>query len=226
MSRPAGPPLRFGILGPLEVDDAGRRLDLGRPKQRVLLAVLLIHANSVVSVDKLVDDLWAGRPPEDAYAALQVQVSRLRRALAGGAERRVTVESRKPGYLLRVDPGCLDSARFEQLVKGACDAMAGASPGPAMAQLDQALQLWRGPALAEFADEPFAMSEAARLEELRLVAQEERVALPHPSTPGGGGAPPGARARLGAARQCWPPGPRTRDRDAHNRPGLLPDGGG
>jgi len=163
--------VRFGILGPLEVDDDGRRLDLGRPKQRALLALLLVHANRVVSVDKLVDDLWAGRPPEDASAALQVQVSRLRRALAAGGDARVTLESCKPGYVLRVEPGALDAERFERLVKDACDA----PPAQALTLLDEALALWRGPALAEFADETFAMSEAARLEELRLAAQEERV---------------------------------------------------
>ncbi len=167
--------MRFGILGPLQVDDDGRRLDLGRPKQRALLALLLIHANSVVSVDKLVDDLWAGHPPDDASAALQVQVSRLRRALAEGAGGAVVVENRKPGYVLHVAPEDLDAQRFRRLVAGAGDAMAGDTPEQALALLDEALGLWRGPALAEFADEPFAMSEAARLHELRLVAEEERV---------------------------------------------------
>ncbi len=168
--------MRFGILGSLEVEDGGRRLDLGRPKQRALLAMLLIDANSVVSVDRLVDELWAGQPPDDGAGALQVQVSRLRRALAGGSgDGRGVLESRKPGYVLHVAEGALDAARFEELLRHAVDALAGARPSEALAYLDEALGLWRGPALAEFADETFARSEAARLEELRLTALEERV---------------------------------------------------
>ncbi|HEX2048848.1 MAG TPA: BTAD domain-containing putative transcriptional regulator [Acidimicrobiales bacterium] len=163
--------MRFGILGPLEADDGGRRLDLGRPKQRALLAILLMHANSVVSSDRLADDLWAGEPPEDGSGALQVQVSRLRKALGG----RVQVESRKPGYVLHVPPDALDARRFEALVDEARRAMGDGHPALALPLLDDALGLWRGPALAEFADQPFAMAEAARLEELRVVAVEERV---------------------------------------------------
>ncbi|HEV3497443.1 MAG TPA: BTAD domain-containing putative transcriptional regulator, partial [Actinomycetes bacterium] len=159
--------MRFGIPGPLEASDGGRLLDLGRPKQRALLAILLIHANTVVSADKLVDDLWAGEPPDDGFGALQVQVSRLRKALDG----KITVESRKPGYVLHVNPDALDARRFKALV----DAARSAEPGSALRLLDDALALWRGPALAEFADQPFAMAEAARLEELRIVAVEERV---------------------------------------------------
>jgi len=162
--------VRFGILGPLEVGEGGRPLDLGRPKQRALLANLLIHANAVVSVDKLVDDLWAGEPPDDPSAALQVQISRLRRVLG-----RTAVESRKPGYVLHVGPGELDAERFETLTGQAGAAAAGGRPGRALALLDDALALWRGRALAEFADEPWAMAEAARLEELRLTATEARV---------------------------------------------------
>ncbi|MGI8810582.1 MAG: AfsR/SARP family transcriptional regulator [Acidimicrobiales bacterium] len=93
------------------MDDDGRGLDLGRPKQRALLALLLIHAGSVVSTDKLADDLWAGEPPDDPGAALQVQVSRLRKVLGAGA-----VESRRPGYCLAVAGNELDAVRFERLV--------------------------------------------------------------------------------------------------------------
>ena len=163
--------MEFRILGPLEVEDDGRQLDLGRPKQRALLALLLVSANAVVSADRLVEELWAGRPPEDASAALQVQVSRLRRALGGPG----VVESRRPGYVLHVDPGHLDAARFESWAGEARALLARGAAEPARALLERALALWRGPALAEFADQPFALPEAARLEELRLVAEEERV---------------------------------------------------
>jgi DNA-binding SARP family transcriptional activator/tetratricopeptide (TPR) repeat protein len=165
------------ILGPLEVEDGGRRLDLGRPKQRALLALLVVHAGEVVSADRLVEELWAGRPPDDAGAALQVQVSRLRRALApmGGAGQAPTIESRRPGYVLHVGSGWVDAARFETLLAQGRELSARGAPERAVLVLDQALALWRGAALVEFADQPFAMSEAARLEELRLVAHEERV---------------------------------------------------
>ncbi|HTJ76458.1 MAG TPA: BTAD domain-containing putative transcriptional regulator [Acidimicrobiales bacterium] len=167
--------MELRILGPLEVEDGGRRLDLGRPKQRALLALLVVHAGEVVSADRLVEELWAGRPPEDAAAALQVQVSRLRRALAAGEGAAATIESRRPGYVLHVGSGHVDAQRFETLLAQGRDLLARGVPDRAAAALDQALALWRGPALVEFADQPFAMSEAARLEELRLVAQEERV---------------------------------------------------
>lgn len=158
--------MRFRILGPLEVDDGERPLDLGRPKQRALLALLLVHAGAVVSADKLADDLWAGEPPEDPAAALQVQVSRLRKVLGAAA-----VESRKPGYRLAVEAGDVDAARFDALVAQARQA----PPAEAVTLLDEALALWRGPALAEYAAEPWALPEAVRLEELRLTALEERA---------------------------------------------------
>ena len=167
--------MEFRILGPLEAEDAGRVLDLGRPKQRALLALLLVHANTLVSADRLVEELWAGQPPDNAAGALQVQVSRLRRALSDGGDGGPgSLESRKPGYVLHVGPGGLDAERFEAALTQARD-VAARSPERAVSFFDQALGLWRGPALAEFADQPFAMAEAARLEELRLVAREERV---------------------------------------------------
>ena len=162
----------FRILGPLEVVSEGRALDLGRPKQRALLAMLLLAPGKVVSSDRLVDDLWDGRPPADASGALQVQVSRLRQVLGPGV-----LESRRPGYVLDVDPATVDAVRFERLVDRATAALAGGRPDPAAASatLSQALALWRGSALAEFADRTFAQGEAARLEELRLAAAETWV---------------------------------------------------
>lgn len=160
----------FRILGPLEVVHGGRALDLGRAKQRALLAMLLLAPGKVVSADRLVDDLWDGDPPADAAGALQVQVSRLRQVLGAGV-----VESRRPGYLLDIDPETVDAVRFERLAEQGTTALAQGRPEAASTTLDQALALWRGPALAEYADRPFAMAEAARLEEVRLGATEAWV---------------------------------------------------
>ncbi len=169
--------MQFRILGPLQVEHEGRPLDLGRPKQRALLALLLVHAGHLVSTDRIVEDLWHGDPPTDASAAVQVQVSRLRQVLAAGGTDGGSplLESRKPGYVLHVGGDDLDAARFERLVDDGRRATADARPEAAAARLTEALALWRGAALADFADEPFAVAEAARLEELRLTAWEERA---------------------------------------------------
>jgi WD40 repeat protein/serine/threonine protein kinase len=148
--------MEFRILGPLDVVADGKALDLRGRKQRALLAVLLLEANRVVSSDRLIEALWEERPPETAEKALRVHVSQLRKLL--GKER---LETRAPGYLLRVGPDELDLARFLRLRDEA--------------KLEQALTLWRGPPLADFASEGFAQAEIARLEELRLAALEERI---------------------------------------------------
>jgi DNA-binding SARP family transcriptional activator len=149
----------FRILGPLEVLEDDRALPLGGARQRALLAILLTRANEVVSTDRLIDDLWGEAPPRTALNTLQYYVSQLRKLL--GADRIVT---QPPGYAIRVEPDELDLARFEGLVQG------GGGEGAR-----DALALWRGPALADFAYEEFAQAEAARLEELRLAALEQRV---------------------------------------------------
>jgi DNA-binding SARP family transcriptional activator len=162
--------MEFGILGPLEVrDDRGALVRVPGAKERALLADLLVHAGRVVSADRLVEDLWGGRPPGHPANTLQGRVSALRRAL-GPAGARLVV-TRLPGYVLEVDPGRVDGVRFERLV---AEAQALAPPeGPRAARLlEAALGLWRGAALVEFADQPWAQVEAARLEELRLAAQE------------------------------------------------------
>jgi predicted ATPase/DNA-binding SARP family transcriptional activator/class 3 adenylate cyclase len=157
--------MEFRLLGPVEVIEHGRPLVLGA-RQRALLAVLLVHANEVVSAERLIDAVWRGEPPATAPTALQVHVSRLRKLL--GVQRIVT---RAPGYQLLVGAGELDSARFERLL--------------ADARAEDALALWRGRPLAEFESEPWAASEAARLQELRLAAEEERIE----TLLGGGGSP-------------------------------------
>jgi DNA-binding SARP family transcriptional activator len=155
----------FRILGPLEVAAAdGEPLHLGGQKQRALLAVLLLHANEVVSTDFLIDALWGDHPPRTATTSLQNSISALRKLL--GADLLVT---RAPGYRLVVDPETIDLVRFERLVASA----RGSEPEERSALLREALALWRGEPLAEVAFEPFAVAEARRLDELRLAALEE-----------------------------------------------------
>jgi DNA-binding SARP family transcriptional activator len=166
--------VEFRILGPLEVVHEGRSLALGGGRERTLLALLLISANQAVSVERLAEDLWAGRPPEGANHALRVYVSRLRKSLreAGGDEMLVT---QPLGYVARVEADALDAARFEALVaRGREEAGKGDHQGAA-ATLREALALWRGPALADLADAPVARAEGGRLEEARFSALEERV---------------------------------------------------
>ena len=171
--------VQFRLLGPLEARDGERRVELGRPKQRVLLAVLLVHANHVVSVDRLVEELWGAGPPPQAAASLQTYVSNLRRALEPGrparAPSRVLV-SQPPGYRLVVSAGDLDAARFAALAGEGHRLLEAGRPAAAAGVLREGLGLWRGPALAEVADEGFAQAERNRLEELRVAALEDRLA--------------------------------------------------
>jgi predicted ATPase/DNA-binding SARP family transcriptional activator len=162
--------LEFRILGPLEVLRDGTLLVLGPHKQRALLALLLLEANRVVSSDRLAEELWAGRPPPAAPKTLRSYVSRLRRLVGEGV-----VQSRPPGYVLEIEPGQLDADRFERLLGEGRQAQADGDAERAAACLREGLELWRGKALADFVDEPFARVEAARLEELRLEAVEERA---------------------------------------------------
>jgi DNA-binding SARP family transcriptional activator len=163
--------MEFRILGPLEVVDGGDRLALGTAKQRALLAALVLRPNEIVSTDRLIDDLWGERPPDTAAKVLQVYVSQLRKVLVED-DRLLT---RAPGYLLRVSPGELDAHQFELLVDEGRRALAAGEPRQAASKLRSALALWRGPALADLAFEPFAQSEIARLEERRLAAVTERI---------------------------------------------------
>ena len=166
----------FRILGPLEVADGERLLPLGGGKQRALLAVLLLHRNEVVSTDRLIDDLWRDDPPATAAKIVQNSVSQLRRALLGaGQTGEAVLVTSGHGYALRVRPGELDVDRFEQLLDAGRRALATGAPEEARDRFRDALALWRGPALADFAFEDFAQGEIARLEERRLAAVEERI---------------------------------------------------
>jgi DNA-binding SARP family transcriptional activator/ABC-type branched-subunit amino acid transport system substrate-binding protein/streptogramin lyase len=171
--------LQFGILGPLEVSDEGRRVEIGGHKQRALLASLLLHANEVVSLDRLIDELWGETPPPTAAKTLQAQVSRLRRSLNGdedpAAHMRGPLQTRGHGYVLTVEPGQVDADRFQGMLEEARRARAEGNPEEAAEELRSALALWRGPALADFTYESFAQTEIARLDELQLTALEERI---------------------------------------------------
>ena len=168
--------MEFRILGPLDVVEDGRSLELGGPKQRALLAALLLRANEVVSQDALIDDLWGATPPATAAKTLQAYVSRLRKALAEESrERPIALETKGHGYVLRVPAGSLDADAFQRGLTDGRQALARDEPTLAAELLREALDLWRGPALADLAYESFAQPEIARLEELRLTALEERI---------------------------------------------------
>ena len=157
------------VLGPLEVVRDGDQVRLGSTQQRRLLAALLVHANDVVSSDRLIDVLWGDDAPRSATHTLQTLLSRLRAAL--GDDR---LETRPPGYRLRVATVEVDASRFEELVRVGLGAAE--RPEVALRAFDEALGLWRGSPYAEFATEEFAAAEMARLSELRARAIEERSA--------------------------------------------------
>ena len=161
--------LRFRLLGPLEVERGGIRLDLGPRKQRAVLALLLLEANRVVPSERLIDELWGDTPPETARSALQVYVSRLRKALG---EDGASLRTQPPGYVLELEPGALDLQAFTALRAEARDA---SEPARAAEALHEALALWRGAPLAELDGAPFGTAAAAQLEEQRLGALEDRI---------------------------------------------------
>src|SRR5215211_2145968 len=165
----------FRILGPLEVYDGDRPLRLAGARQRALLALLLLHANEVVSRDRLIDELWGADGGRDASKALQVAVSRLRRALGCDSGADQVLITRRPGYELRVEPGGLDLERFERLSDEGRAALEAGDARLASALLRQALELWRGPPLADIAYESFAQAEIQRVEELRMRTLEDRL---------------------------------------------------
>ncbi|MEU1720745.1 BTAD domain-containing putative transcriptional regulator [Nonomuraea sp. NPDC005692] len=164
--------LTFTALGPFHAWSDGVPLDLGGQRQRAVLARLLVAGGRAVPVHTLIDELWPGDPPAQALSTIQGYVSRLRRALEPGRAPREEAEvlvSAAPGYALRAAPDQVDSWRFESLVKTE------GPPPQVWAAMESALGLWRGPALAEFAELTWAATEAGRLEELRLIAVERRA---------------------------------------------------
>jgi DNA-binding SARP family transcriptional activator len=167
--------IEFSVLGPLEARAGGKLLSLGGPKQRALLAILLLNANRVVSRERLIDELFGDEAPSSAQHALRVQVSRLRKTLAVAGDDEPRLETRPPGYLLRVEDGGLDLHRFERLLAEGQRALERAQPEQAAPTLRAAEALWRGRALADLELEPFVRVDVERLDELRILATEERI---------------------------------------------------
>jgi DNA-binding SARP family transcriptional activator len=169
--------MEFRILGPLEALDEGRVVALGGSRQRALLAVLLLHRGETLSTERLIDELWGERAPATAAKTVQVYISRLRKALAGGEGNGSAgvVATREHGYELELDPERLDAHRFERLLAQGKSELAAGRPERAVAALERALSLWRGPPLADLAYEPFAQREIARLDALRVAALEQLI---------------------------------------------------
>ena len=163
------PHVELRLLGPIEVERDGVASALGGQKPRALLAVLALESGRVVSVDRLVETLWPGDPPETAAHAVQVYVSQLRKALGP------VIATRAPGYVLELDPEHVDAHRFSRLAQEGRAALESGEAAAAEVALREALALWRGPALADFVYEPFAQTQIARLDELRTVVVEERI---------------------------------------------------
>lgn len=180
LGRPLPPPYRtatvprvlmFRILGPLEVVGEQGPVKLGGPKQRATLAILLLNANRVVSIDRLADQLYAGRAPVTAATQVHRQISDLRKALGEDAR----LETRSPGYVIHVGAEQLDLKRFERLTEEAGRALARGEAETAFELQRDALALWRGPLLVDLDHEPFAQIAIGRLEEILLAALEQRV---------------------------------------------------
>ncbi len=166
------------ILGPLEVLRGGRPVPLGGAKQRALLALLLLEVNHVVSSDRLIWELWGGRPPRGAATTLRTYVTHVRKCLGGGSEPGLasgTVRSQAHGYVLTARPEEVDFLRFEQLARDGRAALEQGGAARAGALLGEALSLWRGPVLADLGTASFAQVHIARLEERRLVAMEDKL---------------------------------------------------
>lgn len=175
-ARPS-PRAQFRVLGPLELTAGGHAVALGGPRQRSLLAVLLVYAGEVVSTERLIDVLWGAAPPKTARTSLHGLVSRSRQALDSALAGPSRLVSRAPGYLLEVAPGELDLHEFERLVADGAQARQGGDLSAAAESLRRGLGLWRGSALGGASADELVSLEAPRLEERRLVVLEDRIEL-------------------------------------------------
>src|SRR5262245_17825492 len=170
--------MEFRLLGVVEALDQGLPLSLGGPKQRAVLAMLLLDPDRAVSTDRIVDGLWGDDPPPQAAGTLHVYISKLRKILEPDRSPRAepsVLLTQAPGYRLAAQPEQVDLFRFEALASVARELRrAGCGVGSAVL-FHEALALWRGSPLADLATEPFARFEVARLEEMRTGAIEDRV---------------------------------------------------
>jgi YVTN family beta-propeller protein len=166
--------LEFRVLGPVAVCDGGQNLSLGGPKQRGLLADLILNAGTIVSTARLIDDLWGDDSPATAGHTVETYIARLRRILRD-ASRPELLLTRPPGYLLDAEPGQVDAFRFGQLVQDGTAAAGRGDHEQASALLRAALALWHGPALTDVADAPFARAAAKRLADQHLLALQRRI---------------------------------------------------
>jgi len=162
----------FRLLGSLEVSAQGAVAELGPPKQRALLAILLLHAGEIIPVDRLIDLLWGEHPPRTANHSIQIYISDLRKAIdsLGGKE---ILTTRPPGYLLNADPASIDARQFERLVEEGTRKLRSGDQAEGAKDLRAALGLWRGPALSDFTYEDFAQPYIRRFHDLHLDAIEE-----------------------------------------------------
>src|SRR5918992_374318 len=166
--------MEFRILGPTEVQDGGRRIPLPVGRGRALLALLMLHAGEPVSADRLIDELWGESPPPTARTVVHGLVSRLRVLLEPGrdkAQSSALLQTSGSGYRLAIESDAVGAHRFQRLIDEARDSPADVR----MAKLAAALDLWRGPALADFEYEPFAQRTITALEQLRTQAIEDRI---------------------------------------------------
>src|SRR5687767_9782127 len=168
--------MSFRILGSLVAETSdGVSVALGPPKQRGLLAILLLHPGQIISTDQIIDWLWGDSPPRTAGHSIQIYISDLRRALEPVAGDSAIV-TRPPGYQLTVAPEDIDARRFEELTMSGARALAEHRREEGIALLREALRLWRGPALSDFTYEEFAQPYIRRLDDLHLDAIEELAA--------------------------------------------------
>jgi YVTN family beta-propeller protein len=167
--------VEFRILGPLEVRDNGSVLELGGAKQRAVLALLLLHANEVVALDRLIDGIWGERPPDTAATAVHGSVSRLRKVLEPNGAPYQVIRTQAPGYVFAADPETVDRYRFERLAAEGKSALEMGDAARSADVLREALALWRGPALADIAFTIADRSELDRLDEEWLAVVEERI---------------------------------------------------
>jgi DNA-binding SARP family transcriptional activator len=165
--------VEFRILGPLEVLDDGVPVPLGTLKERIVLAVLLLHANEIVSRERLIDELWGASPPPTAKKAISVYLSKLRKTLARDGEE--AIAAAPGGYRITIDPERLDAARVQRLVADAGERAASGEVDAAGELLREAITLWRGPTLAGLTLESHGREDVARLDELRVTALMDRI---------------------------------------------------